>query len=111
METDNNNPVIKTEVKVLSHRKVGAHDPFSSTTEEEVLHAVLSFNGIWPCELKKTRDYTYEVERTVALEIYKRDYDYLLSEQAVLGWSQYSVSIGTVLSVQHSPTTETAERK
>lgn len=108
MESDNNNPVVQTTATVISHRKVGPHNPFAGTTEFAVLDAVLSFNGVWPCGHIPVQEYRYETHRVIKVELYRRDYELLTSPDAVLGWSEYEVTFGEVLRTQFSPSVEEA---
>jgi hypothetical protein len=103
MNQDNGNPVVQLNVFVVSSRKVGPHDPFKGTDEEEVLNAVLSFNGVWPCGVFRYDHYRYEVRRLLRLELFKKDYDRLVSKDAVLGWSEFHIELGMVLGQQHLP--------
>ena len=111
MEQDNNNPVVKTMITVISHRDVGPHNPFAGVTEQEIIDTVCSFNGVWACNYTMVNEYRYETHRTVDVELYKREYDILKSEQAVLGWSEFEITIGEIIGTQHLPTTEKAQSK
>ena len=113
MNQDNNNPIVKLDVFVVSNRDVGPHDPFKGTSEEEVLNAILSVNGVWPCNIFPYDHYRYEVRRMLGLEIFKMDYQRLSSNEAILGWSEFRIELGAVTAQQHLPSmqVQTAEAK
>ena len=106
MNQDNGNPVVKLNVFVISNRDVGPHNPFKGTSEEEVLNAVLSFNGVWPCNVSPYSHYRYETRRMLDVELFKKDYERLLSKEAVLGWSEFHIELGLVIAQQHLPSME-----
>ena len=103
MDRLHGNPVVKVLVWVVSHRKVGAHDPFGGTTELDVLDAVLSTNGIWPLSVDTPMSYRHETKRLLEVEMYKVDYNMLKSPEALLGWSEYRVDIGPIVAEESEP--------
>jgi hypothetical protein len=113
MDQDNNNPVVHVDIFVVSTADTGAHNPFGKDSDEEVLNGILSFNGAWPCKITPAMSYRYETRRLFRVELFKMDYLFLVSDDATLGWSQYHIEVGRIISQQHLPTVELglAERK
>lgn len=105
----NGNPVIGVLMYVTSHRKVGPHNPFNGTTEKEVLDTVFSLNGVWALSAEPIMFYRYEMTRLMEVEMYKNDYLTITQPDAILGWSEYSIKIGTIIRQTDHPTREVAE--